>query len=195
MANQIDQSNPKAEEVVVVVMMVEVVGFPVDQALDAPELLHVAGYGDRPLLVVEIELLLRRFQQPHEQWVVDVDHRDHEPLLLLPFLSDDDRHHPLLRPAAVVVEQIQVREVDVEVVVVVLPPSSTSAAAAAVVVGSCGWHRVNNSLLRRYATAPHNKQTKQKIGTGLAENGIWKRRQGIIRRRRKARDRRKRWRG
>ncbi|KAK3404078.1 hypothetical protein EUGRSUZ_K00420 [Eucalyptus grandis] len=55
---------------------------PVDRVLHVPELIDVARDVDGALLVEPV-LVLRLPQQLHEQRVVHVSHRDHEPPLLL----------------------------------------------------------------------------------------------------------------
>ncbi|XP_054798492.1 uncharacterized protein LOC129303297 [Prosopis cineraria] len=68
--------------VVVVVVRVVVSVFLVDDALDGAELLHVAGNSDRTFLIEAI-FFFGLLQELQEERVVDVDHRNHEPLLLL----------------------------------------------------------------------------------------------------------------
>ena len=62
--------------------------FPVNHALDGAELFHVAGNGDRAFLIEPV-FLFSFFEQLHEQWVVEVYHRDHKPLLLLSLANQD----------------------------------------------------------------------------------------------------------
>jgi hypothetical protein len=75
----------------------------VDDALDAAEVVDAAGDGDGALLREPV-LLLRRLEQRHEQRVLQVPHRNNEPLLLLPAAGRPHhpyRHAPLGRhPAA-----------------------------------------------------------------------------------------------
>ncbi|KAB8103865.1 hypothetical protein EE612_036461 [Oryza sativa] len=53
----------------------------VDDALDAAEVVDAAGDGDGALLL-EPELLLGLLEEPHEQRVLQITHRHHEPLPL-----------------------------------------------------------------------------------------------------------------
>lgn len=84
-------------EMEVVVLVAVVVGggggVAVDDALDAAEVLDVAREGDGAG-VVETVLLLGRAEQRQEQRMVQVPHRHHEPLLLLPLAPHPDRHPP-----------------------------------------------------------------------------------------------------
>lgn len=77
---------------IVVVMVMNGILF-VNHALNGTKLLHVARNGNGALLVESI-FFLGSLQEVHEEWVVDVDHRDHKPLLLLS-LSHHDRQTPL----------------------------------------------------------------------------------------------------
>lgn len=61
---------------------------PVDHALNGSEFFHMAGYSDRSFLI-KPKFFFSLFQQLHEEWMVDVDHRDHKPLLLLPLTHHD----------------------------------------------------------------------------------------------------------
>jgi hypothetical protein len=74
----------------------------VDDPLDAAEVVDAAGDGDGALLREPV--LRRRLEQRHEQRVLQVPHRNNEPLLLLPAagrLHHPYRHAPLGRhPAA-----------------------------------------------------------------------------------------------
>jgi hypothetical protein len=83
--------------VVVVVAMVPAAGdvvvlLVVDDALDAAEVVDAAGDGDGALLL-EAVLLLRRLEQRHEQRVLEVPHRHHEPLLLQLPAAGPGPHH------------------------------------------------------------------------------------------------------
>lgn len=105
-------------EAVVVLVLVLLDAVAVDEVLDAPELLHVAGDADGALLV-EAELLLRLLEEALEQRVVDVHHWDHEPLPLLS-LPHHNPHAPLghipqfLPQTLVAVAVAVVEEVEVE---------------------------------------------------------------------------------
>ncbi|WRX16910.1 hypothetical protein QQP08_009397 [Theobroma cacao] len=85
-------SHPKTPDVVVVVMVVVMVMmlvlFFIDHALNIAELLHVARDGDGALLIESV-LFLGFLQKLHEERVVDIDHWDHKPLLLLPLTYQD----------------------------------------------------------------------------------------------------------
>ncbi|XXG76173.1 hypothetical protein AAC387_Pa08g0584 [Persea americana] len=90
--------------------------------------LHVAKLGDvardrNSALLLESILFFCNFEQLHEQWMVEVNHRHHEPLLLLP-LAHHDRETTLWyvpRLLLAVVQQVQVREVEVEAEQVLVP--------------------------------------------------------------------------
>lgn len=78
----------------------------------------MARDGYRPLLIKSV-LFLGFLQQLHEEWMVDVDHRDNEPLLLLP-LPHQDRQTPLgdvfqFLLLVLVVVKMKMRNMDVEV--------------------------------------------------------------------------------
>lgn len=77
---------------VVVVMVVEGL-LLINHALNGTELLNLTRNGDGSFLVESI-FFLGFLQQVHEEWVVDVDHRDHKPLLLFS-LSHHDCQTPL----------------------------------------------------------------------------------------------------
>lgn len=81
--------------VVVVVVMKGLV--PINQATNVSEFLNMARDGDGALLVKAI-LFLCLFQKLHEERVVDVNHRHHEPLLLFP-LTNLDCHAPFWDPS------------------------------------------------------------------------------------------------
>ncbi|KAK4777323.1 hypothetical protein SAY87_017510 [Trapa incisa] len=114
-------SDPEAGEgavvMVMVVMMMEDVVFAADKVMDAPELLNVAGDADGALLV-EAELLLRLLEEAAEQRVVDVHHRYHEPLTLLPLTHQNPYaalwHVPQLSLALVAVAVAVEEEVEIE---------------------------------------------------------------------------------
>lgn len=94
------------------VVMVERL-FPINHALNVPELLHMARDGDGPLLIKPI-LFLGFLQQLHEQRVVEVYHRHHKSLLFLT-LPDVNCQTPfwhvsdyLLLPSMMVVVMVMV---------------------------------------------------------------------------------------
>uniref|UniRef100_A0A7C9CES3 Uncharacterized protein n=1 Tax=Opuntia streptacantha TaxID=393608 RepID=A0A7C9CES3_OPUST len=78
---------------VMVVVVVEGRLFLINQALDVTKLLHVAGDGDGALLIESI-LLLSLLEKPHEEWVVEVEHRHHKPVLFLLRLAHLYRQAP-----------------------------------------------------------------------------------------------------
>lgn len=82
------KSSSKAPNMMLVVMMNRLV--TTNDALDGPKLLHVARKSDGAG-VIEPVLLLGFLQQLHEEWMVDVNHRNHEFLLLLTFMTHHDR--------------------------------------------------------------------------------------------------------
>ena len=111
--------------VVMVMMMMMAVdrSLPIDHALNGAKLLHMARNSDQTF-VIESVLLLRLLQQLHEERVVDVDHRNNKPLLVLP-LAHHHSHTAFrnifeLLAVLVVVVVEKVGEVEVEVQVVVL---------------------------------------------------------------------------
>ncbi|KAL0904291.1 hypothetical protein M5K25_026382 [Dendrobium thyrsiflorum] len=59
------------------------------------ELLHVARDRDRPLLLEPV-YLLRLFEKPHEQRMVNVVHRNDKSLLLFPLAPNPNRHASFL---------------------------------------------------------------------------------------------------
>lgn len=106
--------------VVVAVVAMALAHDPVDHALHIPELVNVARDVDGSLLVEPI-LVLRLSQQVHEQRVVHVGHRDHEPLLLLSLPCGYGQAPPrhvlqavFLRPLIVVVVVVEVNVGQVE---------------------------------------------------------------------------------
>ena len=60
----------------------------VNHVLNGSELFHMAGNSDRAF-VIKPKFFFSLFQQLHEERVVEVDHRDHKPLLFLA-LPDHD---------------------------------------------------------------------------------------------------------
>lgn len=80
--------------VVAAAVVVEGRLFPINQASDVTKVLHVAGDGDGALLIKPI-LLLSLLKKPHEEWVVEVEHRHHEPLPILLRLAHPYRQAPL----------------------------------------------------------------------------------------------------
>ncbi|KAL2336251.1 hypothetical protein Fmac_010697 [Flemingia macrophylla] len=82
-------SEAKATNMMVVVIKGLI---PIDQASNVSEFLDMArdGYGT---LLVETVLFLSLLEKLHEERVVDVHHRHHEPFLLFP-LSHFNRHAP-----------------------------------------------------------------------------------------------------
>lgn len=81
------KSNPEAPNMVVLLVVVDWL-LLVNNALDGAKLLDVARYGDGSLLV-KAKLFLSFLQQLHEERVVDVNHRDHKPLLLFTLTHHD----------------------------------------------------------------------------------------------------------
>lgn len=65
---------------VVVVVMMRI--FAINQALDGAKLLHVARDGEGTFLIEPI-FFFSLLQQVHEERVIEIDDRDHKPLLLL----------------------------------------------------------------------------------------------------------------
>lgn len=106
-----------------IVMMMVVRFLPINHALNGAKLFHVAWYGNRSFLIEPI-FFFSFFQQLHEQWVFEVYHRDHKPLLFLPLSHQysqvpfwDVLHILLLM---VVVMKMKVRDVYMKAHVVVL---------------------------------------------------------------------------
>ena len=106
--------------VMVVVVMVMLMLFFVDHASNIAKVLDVARDGDGSLLIESV-LFLSFLQELHEERVVDIDHWDHKPLLLLP-LTYQDCQTPLRNIFQVlvfmVVEAVKVRYMKVEIKVV-----------------------------------------------------------------------------
>ena len=94
------RSNPKTPDVVmmmIMIMMVMLMGrvaLLINDALNGAKLIHVAGNGDGTLLI-EAVLFLGLFEELHEERVIDVDHRYHEPLLLLSLRPHHNCQAPL----------------------------------------------------------------------------------------------------
>jgi len=90
-------SEAKATNMVVVVVVKGLV--PINQASNVSEFLNMArdGYGS---LLVETVFFLCLLQKLHEERVVDVHHRNHEPLLLFS-LTNFDRHAPFWHPSEI----------------------------------------------------------------------------------------------
>ncbi|CAN1170757.1 hypothetical protein LINPERHAP2_LOCUS29172 [Linum perenne] len=148
---------------IVVVAVVVIVLILIDQALDVTELLDVARDGDGAFLVLEIEFILRSLEKTVEQRVIYVNHGNHEPLLLLSFVTYNYRYSAFLRPffllPAAVVEQIQMRKVDVEVEVVMALFSAVSSAA-----GISHGGAVAVCDLRSGDVTPHRQQKRKRTG-------------------------------
>lgn len=112
-------SDPKAQEMVVVVVVVVEI-FLVDHALDVLEVLDVAGDGDGSF-VIEAVLRLSLLEQLHKQRVVHVRHRYHEPFLLLlplhpyPYRNTPFRDHHLIMMLMVVVVVVVVVVMEMEI--------------------------------------------------------------------------------
>jgi len=89
------EQNSEAEATNMVVVVKGLV--PINQAPNVSEFLNMArdGYGS---LLVETVLFLCLLEKLHEERVVDVDDRHHEPLLLFP-LTNFDRHAPFWHPS------------------------------------------------------------------------------------------------
>lgn len=81
----------------VVVVVVEVVVL-MDSGLDLLEVFDVAGYGDCAAVIESVDVL-GDLEEALEQGVLEVVHRNDEPLrLLLPLLPNPYGHPPLLHP-------------------------------------------------------------------------------------------------
>ena len=76
----------------VIMMLLHRQALPIDHPPHLPEIVDTAGDRNRPFLL-EAVLLLGLLEQPREQGVVEVHHRHHEPLPLLPH----PHHHAPLR--------------------------------------------------------------------------------------------------
>ncbi|RWR87662.1 hypothetical protein CKAN_01661600 [Cinnamomum micranthum f. kanehirae] len=118
--------------------------------------LHVAKLGDvardrNSALLLESILFFCNFEQLHEQGMVEVNHRHHEPLLLLP-LAHDDRETTLWyvpRLLLAVVQQVQVREVKVEAEQVPVPAPHHKPTAAEATKDS---RKMRNQEISRFGT-------------------------------------------
>lgn len=73
-------SEAKASNMVVVVVMEILI--PINQTPNVSEFLHMAGDGYGSLLIEPV-FFLCLLQKLHEKWVIEVNHRHHEPLLFL----------------------------------------------------------------------------------------------------------------
>nr|ACU16104.1 unknown [Glycine max] len=104
--------------VVVVVVMKGLV--PINQATNVSEFLNMARDGDGALLVKAI-LFLCLFQKLHEERVVDVNHRHHEPLLLFP-LTNLDCHAPFWDPSELLLLILHFTMVQIETLARTLLP-------------------------------------------------------------------------
>lgn len=108
------------EMMMMVVLVVDRRLLLINQTLNGAELLDLAGNDDRTV-VIETVLLLGFLQQLHEERVVDVNHRNHEPLLLLA-LAHHHRHTPFWD-----VHRFLLQKVKTQVVVVVVMHFVTAA--------------------------------------------------------------------
>lgn len=147
--------------VVVMVMMMMMMAversLPIDHALNGAKLLHVARNSDRTF-VIESVLFLGLLQQLHEERVVDVDHWNHKPLLIL-LLANHHRHTPFrdvfqLLAVLVVVVMEKVGEVEVEVEVEV----QVVVVVLAVAVGGDKPHLFESKNIKNSKT-PKNQET------------------------------------
>nr|AFP55593.1 hypothetical protein [Rosa rugosa] len=111
---------------VVVLLIVDRRLLLINQALNGEELLHVARDSDRTV-VVETVLLLGFLQQLNEERVVDVNHRNHKPLLLLA-LAHYHRHTPFWDVHRFLLQKVKTQMILVAVVVVVVVHLVTAAA-------------------------------------------------------------------
>lgn len=103
-------------------------GVAVDDALNVAEVVDATGDGDGAL-VLEPVLLLGLVEEPHEERVLQVVHRHHEPLPFLTLLPHSYPHPPLPRrsqrrritlPLLVPVAQVRHAEVKVHQTVLVV---------------------------------------------------------------------------
>lgn len=101
---------------VVVVLVVDRRLLLINQTLNGAELLDLAGNDDRTV-VIETVLLLGFLQQLQEERVVDVNHRNHKPLLLLA-LAHHHRHTPFWDVHCFLLQKVKTQVVVVVVVVV-----------------------------------------------------------------------------
>ena len=111
-------SEAKTPNMVVVMMMKGLV--PINQATNVSEFLNMARDGDGALLVKAI-LFLCLFQKLHEERVVDVNHRHHEPLLLFP-LTNLDCHAPFWDPSELLLLILHFTMVQIETLARTLLP-------------------------------------------------------------------------
>lgn len=90
--------------------------FPINQTSNIPEFLDMTRDGDCSLLIKPV-FFLRLLQQLHEQRVIEVHHRHHEPLFLFS-LTHLHCHTPfwhaglLLLPLAMVVVAMQIEPLE-----------------------------------------------------------------------------------
>lgn len=174
------KSNPKAPNMVVVLDWLLLV----NHALDGAKILDMARYGDGSLLV-KAKLFLSFLQQLHEERVVDVNHRDHKPLLLFTLT-----HHDCQTPLWDVFQFF----IAVMVMVVVVMDL--------VVVKVKVWHVDMEIQLVFVSTNPHFEQnpdsqnpTLYKENTASSSFLFFVFKRVIRKQRRKAKDQRQRWQG
>lgn len=79
-------------------------------SLYLPKVLHVARYGDRSFLFEPV-LFLGLLQEREEKWVIQVNHRNDEPLWFFPSRTDQYPHATLRRYGAVFVDLATVLQV------------------------------------------------------------------------------------
>lgn len=149
--------------VVLGVMMTVEQSLPVHHALNSAKLLHVARNSDRTF-VIESVLFLGLLQQLHEERVVDVDHWNHKPLLILP-LANHHCHTPfrdvfqlLAVLVVVVMEKVGEVEVEVEVQVVVV--------VLAVPVGGDKPHIFESKNIKNSKTPKNQETPREQDNTG-----------------------------
>lgn len=85
-----NNSNPKTPNMVMMMMMIMMVTIFIDHPLNITKLLDMARNGNRSFLIEPV-LILGYLQQLHKQRVVNINHRNHEPLLLFTLTYHDSQ--------------------------------------------------------------------------------------------------------
>lgn len=106
-----NNSNPKTPNMVMVMMTIFV-----DHPLNITKLLDMARNGNRSFLIEPI-LILGYLQQLHKQWVVNINHWNHEPLLLFALTNHDSQtpFRDIFQVLLMMMEAMKVRYMKVKI--------------------------------------------------------------------------------